>query len=988
MKGMAGRIGCSAVAAVLSLAAIGYSQAKFYISTDGNDAWSGRLSSPDSACTDGPFATLERARNAVRQFGGKLPEAGVEVWVRGGDYFLDATFELTAADSGDAQTPVAYRAYQDESVRLIGGRRVSGFGPVRDAKVLSRIQPQYRDKIVKVDLKAAGITDFGKLRRRGFGGSGTAGLELFFLDRPMELARWPNTGWVRIADVPDGPKGGKFAYEGDRPKRWTAADDIWVHGFWTQDWADTYEKVASIDTEKRIIATEPPHGVYGYTKGKRFYALNLLEELDSPGEWYLDRTAGVLYFWPPAPLEQGQTIVSIIDTVISLKDTSHVTIAGFTIECARGTGVAISGGRDNRVVGCVIRNMGNAGVSVAGGRSNGVSSCDIYGTGDGGVHLSGGDRRTLTPSGNYADNNHIRHYNRWCLTYRPAVGVSGVGNRVSHNLIHDGPHNAIQLGGNDNIIEYNEIFNVCTESDDVGAFYMGRDWTTRGNVIRHNFFHHIHSAAEQYRHGSRVVYLDDAASGTTIHGNVFYRAGSLCAVNVGGGRDNIITNNVFVDCVNGALIDARGLGWARGHIAEGGDWRMYRKLADVRHDQPPYSTRYPALSRILDEDPAAPRGNVVARNISVGGRLLNLPNGQESLIKIADNFTDGDPLFVDKAGLNFALQDNSPAYKTGFENIPFEKIGLYRDDFRKSAAGRTDGKGWMGRAKFGVFVHYLGGGSDWNEKVDSFNVPAFARQIAQTKADYLIFTLGQNSGYYCSPNETYSRYAGYDPTDRCSARDLPMEIADALAPHGIKLMLYLPSRSPQQDRQAMAALEDVHERQPAPQAFTKKWSEVIAEWSKRYSTKVAGWWFDGSYNTAGWDDLSKPNNWNTWAAAARAGNPYSLLAFNPGADVNKAFTSLTTEQDYTAGELNSFTATPRENPCPANIQWQLLSFMGNRWGAATGPHKPDDWMINYIRQVNRQGGVVTIDVNCTDDGTIYAPHLKQLTAIGTAINKQ
>ncbi|MBE0536588.1 MAG: right-handed parallel beta-helix repeat-containing protein, partial [Phycisphaerae bacterium] len=879
-------------------------------------------------------------------------------------------------------------AYEGEAVRLIGGREVSGFGPIRDAKVLSRIAPEARDKIMQVDLKAAGIADFGKMLRRGFGGSGTAGLELFFLDRPMELARWPNTGWVKIAEVPDGPQGGKFTYEGDRAKRWGAADDIWVHGFWTQDWADTYEKVASIDTEKRVIATAPPHGVYGYTKGKRFYVLNLLEELDAPGEWYLDRGTGVLYFWPPAPLEQGRAMVSIIDTVVSLKGTSYVTISGMTIECARGTGVAISGGSNNRVAGCVIRNMGNAGVSVSGGEANGVSACDIYATGDGGVHLSGGDRKTLKGSGNYADNNHIHHYNRWCLTYRPAVGVSGVGIRVSHNLIHDGPHNAIQLGGNDNVIEYNEIFNVCTESDDVGAFYMGRDWTMRGNVIRHNFFHHIHSAAEQYRHGSRVVYLDDAASGTTIHGNVFYKAGSLCAVNVGGGRDNIITNNVFVDCANGALIDARGLGWAKGHIAKDGDWRMYRKLADVKHDQPPYSTRYPELARILDEDPAAPRGNVVARNISVGGRLLNLLNGQEALMTVEDNFAEGDPLFVDKAKLNFALRDDSPAYKTGFEKIPFDKIGLYADEFRTSVAGRGDGKGWMGRAKFGIFVHYLGGGHDWNVKVDSFDVAVFARQIARTKADYLVFTLGQNSGYYCSPNETYSRYAGYGPTERCSARDLPMEIADALAEHGIKLMLYLPSRSPQQDAQAMKGLEDVHERQPAPQAFTKKWSEVIAEWSKRYSVKVAGWWFDGSYNTAGWDDLSKPYNWNTWAAAARAGNPYSLLAFNPGAEINKAFRMLTAQQDYTAGELNTFTATPKDNPCPDSLQWQLLSFMGNRWGAATGPHKPDDWMVNTIRQINREGGVVTIDVNCAYDGTIYEPHLKQLIAIGEALKQK
>ncbi|MHC4517588.1 MAG: alpha-L-fucosidase [Planctomycetota bacterium] len=152
---------------------------------------------------------------------------------------------------------------------------------------------------------------------------------------------------------------------------------------------------------------------------------------------------------------------------------------------------------------------------------------------------------------------------------------------------------------------------------------------------------------------------------------------------------------------------------------------------------------------------------------------------------------------------------------------------------------------WFKEAKYGVFVHYLGGGADWNEKVNAFDVEKFTAHIAQSGAAYLVFTLGQNSGYYCSPNATYEKYAGYQIGQRCSQRDLPMEIADALGKKGIRLMLYLPSRSPQQDKQAMAGLNDVHERQPAPQEFTRKWSAVTAEWSRRYGRKVSGWWFDG-----------------------------------------------------------------------------------------------------------------------------------------------
>jgi len=292
---------------------------------------------------------------------------------------------------------------------------------------------------------------------------------------------------------------------------------------------------------------------------------------------------------------------------------------------------------------------------------------------------------------------------------------------------------------------------------------------------------------------------------------------------------------------------------------------------------------------------------------------------------------------------------------------------------------------WMREAQYGVFVHYLGGGEGWNGQVDGFDVAKFASQVEQSGAAYLVFTLGQNSGYYCSPNATYERYAGYEADPHCSKRDLPMEIANTLVPKGIRLLLYLPSRSPQQDTQAMAGLSDVDQMEPAPQEFTRRWSEVIAEWSRRYGQKVSGWWFDGSYNRAGWDDLAQPYNWNTWAAAVRAGNPASLIAFNPGAEIRHAFHKLTDQQDYTAGEQTQFGVTPQSYPAQGSLQWQILSHLGTRWAKADGPRRSDEWMIDYIRKVHDQGGVVTIDVNVATDGTIYEPHLKQLVAIHQAL---
>jgi len=291
---------------------------------------------------------------------------------------------------------------------------------------------------------------------------------------------------------------------------------------------------------------------------------------------------------------------------------------------------------------------------------------------------------------------------------------------------------------------------------------------------------------------------------------------------------------------------------------------------------------------------------------------------------------------------------------------------------------------WMRDGKYGVFIHFLGGGDGWNREVNAFDAAGFARECHEAGAAYAVLTLGQNSGYYCAPNATYDRLTGHGVGDRCTTRDLPADLARELVPYGIRLMLYLPSRSPQRDAEAMTQLGDVHEQKPAPQAFTKNWSAVIQEWSERYGNRVHGWWFDGSYNRAGWDDLAKPQSWRTWAAACRAGNADSILAFNPGTRLDLAFASLTDEQDYAAGEQNRFEVTPESHPCPKGMIWQILCHMGTMWGRTDGPQLNDARMIDYVRRVNAQGGAVTFEVG-HHLGRIHEPHLRQLRAVAAAI---
>jgi hypothetical protein len=357
-----------------------------------------------------------------------------------------------------------------------------------------------------------------------------------------------------------------------------------------------------------------------------------------------------------------------------------VMLRGFTLEAARGTAVTISGGTHTEVIGCTIRNVGGWAVIVRGGTHNGAVGCDIYQTGCGGISLNGGDRTTLTPAGHYAENNHIHHYSRWTRVYQPGIQLSGVGNRAAHNLIHDAPHMAMGFGGNDHVIEFNEIHSVCYESNDAGAIYTGRDWTMRGTVIRYNYLHDISGFESR---GCVGVYLDDMFCGTRIYGNVFYKV--TMAAFIGGGRDCQIENNIFVDCKPAIHVDARALGWAHGHsdmwIKEG---REKGTLSGIAYNKPPYSERYPELVKILDEDPAAPRGNVIDHNVCWQGTWDNVEAKARPLITFKDNLVNVDPHFVDAKNLNFQLRDDSPAYALGFKRIPIDKIGLVKDDRRAS----------------------------------------------------------------------------------------------------------------------------------------------------------------------------------------------------------------------------------------------------------------------------------------------------------------
>ncbi|MDX9975432.1 MAG: right-handed parallel beta-helix repeat-containing protein, partial [FCB group bacterium] len=576
-----------------------------------------------------PFATPSAARDAVRglKSAGGLPEGGVTLWLHEGTYTLSQTFALGAEDSGEAGRPVVYRAAGNKGVILSGGLEIpaGAWAGVTDAATLERMDPGARETVRCANLKTLGMTDYPTLP--DIFESAPVAPELFFNDARMTLARWPNEGWAEIEKVIDsGPAPwrnhesndkGTFEYAGDRPSRWTKAPAVWLQGYWCFDWSCDTIKIGQLDTaQKRITFASPHH--YGIGSGnkakRRYFALNLLEELDAPGEYYLDAAEGILYFWPPAPLEEVRAVVSVLtEPVISLDDVSDVTLRGLTVETCAGTGIRVRGGHDDAILACRVRNTGLDGISIEDGWSHRVEACDVYDVGTAGVSLRGGDRKTLTPSNHEAINNHIWRVSRRQRTHAFPLHVGGVGVRVAHNLLNDVPHQAIGLGGNNHVIELNEIHHTGMETDDSGAFYMGRNPSERGTVIRHNFWHDIGSTLS---HGSTAVYFDDGAGGQTVYGNVFYRAasGNFGAVFLHGGHDNNVVNNIFVECKK-----------AIGHVPwKDESWSQWlseplwqeRLLKEVDITRPPYTQQYPDLLGYFDYT-VRPRVSYAARNVVV-----------------------------------------------------------------------------------------------------------------------------------------------------------------------------------------------------------------------------------------------------------------------------------------------------------------------------------------------------------------------------------
>jgi len=668
-----------------------------HVSPDGDDSADGSKGKP--------FATLERARAAAR-----LAEKPVTVWLHGGTYDLRSPLELATADSGTAQDPLVIRAVDGEKPVLTGARKITApdFVTVTDPQAAARLAPAARGKVVALDFSKTPVvhskpfpdvfTDFGGIA------------DLYFNGQRMTLARYPNRGWMtfksvlhtaggpqgdwndpkNVQVVPPGATGGIFEYREDFAEKhaaWKKQLDrgVWLRGYWRVAWENSALRVLSIDDNARTATFAKPiqNGIgnkYNRPKGnghEAYQLINLLEEIDEPGEWCMDFKDRRIYFWPPAPLDSADIrLADDEQPVIRVKDAEHIILRGLTVDTNLGNGIEVLGGKQVLVAGCTVRNVNGNAIVLDGGARHEALSNDLYQLGAGGVWLRGGDEvsRPRVPAGHRVVNNHIHHFARIEPVYAAGVncGFTGggggghhpaVGMYVAHNLIHDTPHVGVLCGSMDSVFEFNEVSRYCLVSNDMGAFYS-YDYRNRnfGNLtFRHNF---VHSSPL-----GDGIYFDHDHPDMKVIGNIV-ALGST---------------------------GTRGTGYLfkQGDMAKDGLQQAFDCEGNIAVDCK-IGFEFVSIS---------PHKGVIAHNVAVGCRSpFHWRVVDDGGTKSCPEFPTGpnkhypsDPGFEDASGFNYKLSGSSAVFRDlpGFQGIPFDQIGLFVDEYRKTLPAERE----MGRVR-------------------------------------------------------------------------------------------------------------------------------------------------------------------------------------------------------------------------------------------------------------------------------------------------
>lgn len=634
-----------------------------------------KLGSKGTGLKNSPIGSLESAKKMVTSIKDSigLPDGGLTVYLREGNYTFTKTMTFDKADSGAEGSPIVWKAYKDERVSFDGGVSIKGseFSEVTDSKIKERLP--YPDKVVGVDLSDR-VVGFGD----SFRSSDPALWFVYYNDTMCSVARWPNnTEWARTGEILEDSKtrgvGFKFVVGDSRVKNWVGESDPRIFGYFGYDWAGERRGIASVDEQTLAIKTDN-FAEYGVAQNKRYYVYNMVSELDNPGEFYYDKNTDYLYFYPIEGDPKNEEFLKnevqfslLSDTMIEM-NASYVSFEKITFENSLAMGLNIAESAANvSVLGCTFKNI-YKGMDLY-GYNNTVRSCDFYNISNRPLGMFGGDRVTLTPSGSSAVNNKFWNFNTASRTNTAAIAAKGCGDYIAHNEVTGAPHTTVIMGGNDNVVEYNEFYNNLVDgAHDAGVFYGGRNLSELGNVYRCNYFH------DNATNSIGVIYFDDGMSGNTVDTNVFENTGT--GVFVHGGVASNITNNLFIG----------GTGSGAGFSSVDASWKMETatslaantllyQLKQFPYSTDPWWSKYQYVFKYLesDEKPITMYDNNVSGNILIDKNLISATDKDQAAMIIEDNVS----LTAEEAE-NYELPE---IYTDVMENA-----GIYIDEYREKTS--------------------------------------------------------------------------------------------------------------------------------------------------------------------------------------------------------------------------------------------------------------------------------------------------------------
>ncbi|MBE5039707.1 right-handed parallel beta-helix repeat-containing protein [Ructibacterium gallinarum] len=538
-----------------------------YLSPDGDDGAEGYPSAP--VRTPDAAAALARSwKEAVNACG-----MDMTIFFQPGSY---PAFSLHSEDSGTKQHAVRFRALKANTVSISSAVHLSS-----EAFTVSedeRIPEKARGKVYEANISGLLGTYVPYPTNLGYQSQVTTDYyQLYASGVQQQLARYPNEGWMRIGEVVPGidPATGQteepekswgicansnvFTCDDTRLQRWIQAQNLVFAGYWGYFWAYQAKAVSSI-SENTVILDGKTH--FGIRPNNPVFAMNLLEELDIPGEWYIEPDNQKIYYYPKDGKLDSLELAVNADPVLQVSaNTKFVFLEGLRFENNRH-GVEMDGAEYITFQNCTFRNLGTHGLRVLDGRNVVVKDCIMNQLGGAGVQFDeSGIRKnenvSLEMSENLVQGCRISSYNQTFRTVEGGIVIRGNGGIVENNCIFDAPHSGIYFAGNQIVIQNNEIYNVLQETADAGVIYTcARDYTKQGNQILRNYIHDISKESfDEKDSGRHAIYLDDMTSGAVVKNNVV--DGCSSAALFGGGWNNLIEDNVFLNCDTGMQFDCR-----------------------------------------------------------------------------------------------------------------------------------------------------------------------------------------------------------------------------------------------------------------------------------------------------------------------------------------------------------------------------------------------------------------------------------------------